>query len=100
VTALADPESLNMREFRHRLLLREVNERIREISNAFGFKNGSFELICECAREECLQRIEVPAPVYERARKEPGRFLVAPGHELQMPARSEFDANHQRVTPK
>jgi hypothetical protein len=57
-----------------------VNERIREIS-AFGVANRNIELICECAHKECLQRIEVPSSAFEQARREPGRFVVAPGHE-------------------
>ena len=71
----------NRHKFRQRLVTREVNERIREISIAHGLANGSIELICECARKECLQRVEVPTSVFEQARREPGRFVVAPGHE-------------------
>jgi hypothetical protein len=67
------------RDVRERLVLREVNERIREISIAFAYRN--IELICECAHKECLQRIEVPTSVFERARHEHGRFVVAPGHD-------------------
>ena len=64
---------------RHRLLLREVNKRIRELNASFGIANGNFDLVCECAREECVQRIKVRALVYERARKRPGRFVAGPG---------------------
>jgi hypothetical protein len=75
---------------RQRLLRREVNERIRELNASFGLANGSFELICECAHEDCIQRIKVHASLFERTRNEAGRFvsaaafpfLVANGHEL------------------
>jgi hypothetical protein len=46
---------------RQRLLRREVNERIYELNASFGTTNG--DSICECAREECAQRIEVHASV-------------------------------------
>jgi hypothetical protein len=80
MTAVTDHEP-NVPDFPQRLLLREVNERIREISISFGLANGSFELICECGQVGCFQRIDVSASVYERARIEPCRFVVAPGHD-------------------
>jgi hypothetical protein len=76
---------------RHRLLLREVNDRIRELNASFGTKSGSYELICECAREECAQRIKVHASVYERARNKPGRFVAAPGTLFVVADGHEFD---------
>lgn len=78
VVLVADPVLPHPR-VRHRLLLREVNERIRELNASFGAANGNFDLVCECAREECVQRIKVRALVYERARKKPGRFVAGPG---------------------
>jgi hypothetical protein len=83
VTAVTSYDS-NAREVGQRLLLREVNERIREISISFGLASGSFELICECARGECFQRIDVPAWMYEQARREPGRCVVAASHTWEL----------------
>jgi hypothetical protein len=78
VVLVADPLLPHPR-VRHRLLLREVNDRIRELNASFGTENGSLELVCECAREECVQRIKVHPSVYERARNKPGRFVAGPG---------------------
>jgi hypothetical protein len=64
-----------------RLLLREVNERIREVNKGFAALTGSYEVFCECARADCLERVEVPASTYEEARNGERCFVVRPGHE-------------------
>ncbi len=65
----------------HRMLVREVNERIREINLDFDLATGTYELLCECERGDCLGRIEVPVAVYEEARSDGQLFLLTPGHE-------------------
>lgn len=40
------------------------------------------EIACECGRSACAEVIAVPSGVYEHARREPRRRLLAPGHEL------------------
>jgi hypothetical protein len=62
------------------MLLREVNGRIREISDRFGTPEGTYRLICECGREDCEERVEVPVSAYEEARRSEG-FFVASSHE-------------------
>jgi hypothetical protein len=64
-----------------RSLFREVNERIRDVNVAFGLGPGSYELVCECAHCDCMQRLPVPGDVYDKVRLAAGRFLVANGHE-------------------
>jgi hypothetical protein len=64
-----------------RLLLREVNERIREVNKGFASLTGSYEVFCECMRADCLERVEVPAATYEEARHAERRFVVRAGHE-------------------
>jgi hypothetical protein len=71
-------------ELKRRMLLREVNGRIREISDRFGTPEGTYRLICECGREDCEERVEVPVSAYEEARRSDG-FLVAPGHAEPTP---------------
>lgn len=63
------------------MLFREVNERIREINRMFTVTTGSYDVVCECAREECLERIAVPTAVYEDVRIDRLRFVIKPGHE-------------------
>jgi hypothetical protein len=66
------------------LLLREVNERIREVNGGFVLLGGTPEWVdvfCECGRTECLDRVRVPSGLYEEIRGLEEHFLVAPGHE-------------------
>ena len=67
-------------KLKKRALLREVNTRIREISDRFGTPDGVYRLICECGREDCEERLIVAVSAYEAIRKRE-RFLIAPGHE-------------------
>ena len=59
---------------------RAVNERIREVNAAFGAFADNFEVFCECGARNCLERVEVPAKVYEDVLSGP-RSLVKAGHE-------------------
>jgi len=61
-------------------LFREVNERIRELVDAWTDADDRLELTCECANLSCAERIVVVLDEYEGVRRHPDRFLVAPGH--------------------
>ena len=63
------------------LLLREVNTRIREISDRFGTEDGLYCFLCDCGTEGCRERVEVPASFYDEARRR-ARFFLAQGHVL------------------
>lgn len=80
-----------------RLLLREVNERIREVNQGFAALTGSYEVFCECMRADCLERVEVPAATYEEARDGERRFVVRPGHEEPELERVLADCTTYRV---
>jgi len=69
-------------ELNGKALLREVNTRIREMSDRFGTTDGSYRLLCECGREDCEERLEVPVAEYDDLRRRSG-FLLAPAHEPQ-----------------
>jgi hypothetical protein len=68
-------------ELKRRTLFREVNMRIRAISERFGVEDPSYVVLCECGAESCLRRVEVPAEVFSDVREDGQRFVVAPGHE-------------------
>jgi hypothetical protein len=78
-------------QLRRRALLREVNERIRDLNARFGAHTGTYVLLCECVSGDCVRRVEVSASVYEELRTEQDRFVVAPGHERP---------EHERVIAK
>jgi hypothetical protein len=61
------------------VLLREVNTRIREVSDRFGTPEGSYRLMCECGHEDCGERFEVPVAAYEDLRLR-DEFLVCESH--------------------
>jgi hypothetical protein len=60
-----------------------VNERIREVHGSFtvGAAPGGIHVFCECGQSGCLERVEVPAAVYEDIRDQDDHFLVSQGHE-------------------
>ena len=67
-------------KFTGKFLLRDVNARIREISDRLGTVDGMYRLICECGRADCEERVEVDVAAYDELRRKDG-FLVAPAHE-------------------
>jgi hypothetical protein len=58
-----------------------VNARIGAVNDRFGVSVGTYQVLCECGAESCLQRIEVPSEVFTELRDDRARFVVAPGHE-------------------
>jgi len=63
---------------RNESIFREINERVEEIGTAV---EAPTEFVCECARTDCAERLDVPLGVYEQVRARSRQFLVAPGHE-------------------
>jgi hypothetical protein len=63
---------------RNSLLIREVNERIAEVS---AWSNGEpRELLCECGDEACIAAILVTRADFQAARKRPRGYLVDSKH--------------------
>jgi hypothetical protein len=63
-------------------LFRDVNERIREISDTFGDKGATYDFLCECSDPSCSERVVLTRAEYESVRSESTRFVVAKGHAL------------------
>jgi hypothetical protein len=59
---------------------REVNERLEDRAAVRQAADGTFETVCECAREECTERISITFAAYEAVRREPTWFVVRTGH--------------------
>ena len=64
-----------------RALLREVNERIRDLSAVQPSPSDRIAAMCECGGGQCHTRIAIPWQVYEDVRATGQHFVVAPGHE-------------------
>jgi hypothetical protein len=63
-------------------LFREVNERIRAISDSFGQKEATYDFLCECSDPMCTEKLVMTSAEYEYVRAGPTRFAVAKGHAL------------------
>jgi hypothetical protein len=62
-------------------LFREINERIEEVSSRSAPTDPTMEVLCECGRPDCHERVSVPLADYERVRAVATHFIVLPGHE-------------------
>lgn len=71
-------------EWRHRTLLREVNERIFALTHEFAPSPDGDDLpimvFCECGIDGCMTPIEMTVPEYEAVREAPGRWVVSSEH--------------------
>ena len=65
---------------RNEVLFREVNERVREVSESISL-DQSLEIFCECGREDCTEKLSIRVAEYEAVRSSPTRFIVKPGHQ-------------------
>lgn len=63
-------------------LFRDVNERIREISDSSGQKDATYDFLCECSDPGCTERVVLTRAEYEHVRSDSTRFVVAKGHAL------------------
>jgi hypothetical protein len=67
-------------------LFRDINERVSRIRDQTGESDVSgdelLDFLCECARQECLEKLQLTPSEYERVRSVPTDFLVAPGHQV------------------
>jgi hypothetical protein len=61
-------------------VFREVNERIEQLAEQFGLKEEQLDLVCECGKAECVERISMKHDEYESVRSESPLFAVFPGH--------------------
>jgi hypothetical protein len=66
------------------VLFRDINERIAAVAEPQGVPGDDhvYEFLCECSNVGCDLRLPLTLALYEDVRKDPTRFLVAPGHEL------------------
>lgn len=61
---------------------RSVNESIEALHRRFHLgRDEGFEILCECDRTSCIDKLTVTLEVYERVRADPTLFFVRPGHE-------------------
>lgn len=74
-------DDLTKRRLEHNeQLFREINDE-RERATPGG-EEAVLSCVCECAAQDCTERIEVTTAEYERVRESPDRYLIVPGHEV------------------
>lgn len=97
------PDAMSVRQrqaARNQTLIREVNERVEEISKLHGVTLPLAEWICECVDETCTERLSLTLEEYELVRSAPIRFVVAPGHEDEQVERVALRTNRFVVVEK
>ena len=66
---------------KNEVLFRDVNERVREISEDTWDTSEPVEFLCECVVTECVERVSLPLSAYEEVRSNPAHFVLLTGHE-------------------
>jgi hypothetical protein len=61
-------------------VFRDVNERIKDVANAFNLTTEPLDLICECGDAACVDRISLTREEYEGIRADSHLFAVVTGH--------------------
>jgi hypothetical protein len=66
------------RAAKNQSLFRQLNEGIEDLS-----ADGSFvTFVCECADNDCVERVHLTLEEYEQIRGDGNRFFVVVGHEV------------------
>jgi hypothetical protein len=73
-----DVHARQQRAARNQALFREVNERVKDVNDGFHVFTSLSDWVCECANDDCVQRIEMSAREYEHVRAHGARFFVFP----------------------
>ena len=64
-------------------LFRQVNERVKDVSDAFSAVDPSpNDFVCECGRRDCTAEIALTIAEYELVRRDPTHFFVVPDHVI------------------
>jgi hypothetical protein len=70
------------RKAANEVLFREVNERIEGLQRQFALtEDEPLQIVCECDRLGCLEKLAVGLVEYERIRADGASFVVVRGHE-------------------
>ena len=72
--------SHDVRKGTNEVWFREVNERLEDRAAVRPGSDEQFEIVCECVREECTERIAISFSDYEAVRAKPKAFIVVSGH--------------------
>jgi hypothetical protein len=83
--AQEDVRERQQRAAQNQSLFREVNERVKDVKDSFHVFTPISEWVCECANDDCFERIELSARDYEDVRRDGSRFFVSPSEQHVWP---------------
>ena len=73
---------IERRKAANEAVFRNVNERIKALQHSFAVaEQEPLQMICECDRLDCMERVAVGVEAYELIRSHPDQFVVSTGHE-------------------
>lgn len=73
---------IDRRKAANEAVFRNVNERIKALQHSFALaEREPLQMICECDRLDCMERVPVGVDAYELIRSHSDQFVVSPDHE-------------------
>jgi 5-bromo-4-chloroindolyl phosphate hydrolysis protein len=75
-----DQHEREIRAARNQSLFRAVNEKVKEMDEAFVSMTGTFAIACECADMDCIETLKISPAEYAEVRANPRHFAVLPDH--------------------
>ena len=63
------------------VVFRDLNERLKELNEAFSLVDEHTSFVCECGDPRCTERITMSLAQYENLRSHADWFAVVRGHE-------------------
>jgi hypothetical protein len=82
---MSEQDLRQLRAAQNQSLFREVNNRVVELNESREPPTESSMFVCECARIDCVEEIEMTLGEYERVRSNPRRFVVSPSDDHVLP---------------
>ena len=61
-------------------LFRQINDKVEGLNRSLAVLSTRMSVVCECGRQDCLERIDLGVEEYERVRLDPASFVVKPEH--------------------
>jgi hypothetical protein len=83
--AMSEIDVRRARAGKNQSLFRDVNERIEDSTEDYDEEpdpRKMFDIICECAHPDCIERIRMTQSAYEELRRVPTHFAIRSGHEI------------------
>jgi hypothetical protein len=71
-----------VRAARNQAMFRAVNEKLRELNQAFSNVSETYAIACECADTSCVRTLDVSMEEYLAVRAHPNRFVVLADHVI------------------